>query len=446
MKILLIQPPLEDFYTTPIRLYPLGLLYTATTLRQLGVDVDLIDCLAPPKKRKHVIPAEFSYLEAPFKNDPFLFKGYYRFGLTDEQIMARIKKAQPDMIGISSQFSAYFSSVQRLAELIKSEFDIRIFIGGNHATAFVEEITKRTRAIDDVLAGPAEVALPMFFHQLDGSRFSAKAIDWKHLRPAHDALDSDLYRMGRKKYISLVAGRGCPYKCEFCSVHNMFGRRMDYRPIDDVIAEMHQNYIDKDVRIFNFEDDNLSASSTWFAGFLQRIIDDPVLTDIELTALNGLCYPTLNQDLLQLMRRAGFRRLHLSWVTRSKELRRSLKRPIGDHNLEQIVANAHKLDFFITVHIIIGLPGQSYEEAKNSIDYLLNLDVLVGPSVFYIPAASAIYEKLHLPANVRDNWNFYRSSAFAVETREINRAQLLHLFSYARRQNLTRKEKSGRKA
>lgn len=446
MKVLLIQPPIEDFYTTPIRLYPLGLLYAAATLRQLGVDVDLLDCLAPAKKRQLAIPNEFSYLEHPFKNNPLLFKGYYRFGLTDEQIMDRIQKAQPDMIGISSQFSAYFSSVQRLAELIKREIDIPIFIGGNHATAFAAEIIKRTSAIDKVLVGPAEETLPSFLHQRYGSQFPADVIDWKHLRPAHDTLVSGHYRMGRKKYISLVASRGCPYKCEFCSVHNMFGRRMDYRLIDDIIAEMRQNYIDKDVRIFNFEDDNISANKTWFAAFLQGVIDDPVLTDIELTALNGLCYPTLDKNLLHLMHRAGFRQLHLSYVTRSEKLRRTLRRPADDNNLEQIVADAQKMNFFITVYVIIGLPGQSYAEVKSSIDYLLKLNVLVGPSVFYIPAASALYAKLRLPENVRNNWNFYRSSAFAVETRELDRAQLLQLFSYARRQNLIRKEKSGRKA
>src|SRR4030042_1709763 len=51
MKILLVQPPIEDFYTTPIRLYPLGLLYAARVLEEGGATVGLLDCLAPLKKR-----------------------------------------------------------------------------------------------------------------------------------------------------------------------------------------------------------------------------------------------------------------------------------------------------------------------------------------------------------------------------------------------------------
>ena len=446
MKILLIQPPIEDFYTTPIRLYPLGLLYAAGTLQKLGCRVDILDCLTPPKKRRFPVPKDFSYLTPYLKNSPYMFKGYYRFGLTDRQIMQRIREVQPDMIGISSQFTAYFSSVQKLAEMIKTEIDAPIFIGGAHAAAFGEEIKKRTTAIDEVLIGPAETALPRYFNQIDASRFSGDPIDWKAMHPAHELLRAEDYRMGRKNYLSLVASRGCPYKCEFCSVHNMFGRRTDYRDIDDVLEEMRRNVLEKETRIFNFEDDNISVNKKWFESFLQRVISDSTLKDIELTALNGLCYPTLDEHLVQLMYRAGFRRLYLSFVTQDEALRRRLQRPERDDNLERIVRTAQKFGFFITVYIIIGLPGQSYDEVKKSIDYLLGLNVLVGPSVFYIPPASPLYDKLDLPEDIRCNWNMYRSSAFAVETDELNREQLLDLFSYTREQNLLRKPELWRKA
>ena len=260
------------------------------------------------------------------------------------------------------------------------------------------------------------------------------------MRPAHSLLSGNSYRMGKTNYISMSASRGCPYKCEFCGVHNMFGRRMEYRDIDDVIAEIKQNYIDKDVRIFNFEDDNISANKSWFKRFLECVAADSLLQDIELTALNGLCYPSLDGPLLKLMRKAGFRQLHLSYVTQNKSLRQQLHRPEEKEKLENIVKAALKMDFFLTIYIIIGLPGQSYEEVKNSIDYLLSLNVLVGPSVFYIPPASALYDNLNISDSVRGNWNLYRSSAFAVQTDELNREQLMQLFSYARQQNLLRQK------
>ena len=436
MNVLLIQPPIEDFYTTPIRLYPLGLLYVAATLRRLGCEVQLLDCLSPPRKRQTALPPSMRYLKPHFEKNPLLFKHYYRFGLADEMILERIHAAAPDWVGISANFTAYFETTARLARMIKKAYDVPIMIGGNHASAFTKEIGEREPQFDAVLSGAAETALPKFWGERFGGQF--QAIDWKTLRPAHDLAAASDYQIGRKPYVSLIASRGCPFACEFCSVHAMFGRKTDYRPVEDVIEEMCLNVQQKGIRIFNFEDDNLSFDRRWFKTFLQRIIDEPLLQGVELTAMNGICYPTLSGELLELMRRAGFRQLNLSFVTHDAELRRVMRRPAhGD--LELLVKAAQKLNFFITVYVIIGLPEQSFAEVKQTIDYLLDLDVLVGPSVFYIPPASAMYDGLEISEELRANWELYRSSAFAVETKRLSRAQLIELFNYARAGNLKRK-------
>ncbi|MBN1482644.1 radical SAM protein [candidate division KSB1 bacterium] len=437
MKFMLIQPPIEDFYTTAIRLYPLGLLYTAAVLQELGHTVEILDCLNPPKKRQLSIPQDFSYLESYFAHNPYLFKNYYRFGISDDDIVQRVQHAQADLIGISSQFTAYFASVAKLATLIKRNFNVPIFIGGHHATAFPHASAERCRAIDHVLVGPSETSIPRFTSELEKN--SQKTFDWKYLQPPHGLIQATDYKIGKRPYISLVTSRGCPFRCQFCSVHNMFGRQIEYRQIQHVVHEMRENYIYRGVRLYNFEDDNLTFNRRWFLSFLGAIISDPVLADIELTAMNGLCYPTLNAQMLALMFKAGFRQINLSFVTRNATLRSRMNRQGSITKLETIIKKAREIGFFVTVYIIIGLPGQTYDEVKESIDYLLNLDVLVGPSIFYIPAGSALYDKLDITDSMRANWNLYRSSSFAVETRDLNRRQLVELFTYARRQNLAKK-------
>ena len=330
-------------------------------------------------------------------------------------------------------------SIARLSRLIKRHFDVPVFIGGHHASAFPQEIKKRCEDIDHVLIGPAEQSIPHYLRQY-GKKSEQNSIDWKYLRPPHELLQMNDYKMGRRLYMSLTASRGCPFKCEFCSVHNMFGRRIVYRSVENVLSEMLDNHT-RGIRIFNFEDDNLSFDRRWFRTFLESVIANPGLKDIELTASNGLCYPTLNEELLTLMYEAGFRRINLSFVTLDRTLRHDFKRPGPNSNLEQIINKAREIGFFVTVYIIIGLPSQTYDEVKKSIDYLLDLDVLVGPSVFYIPPASELYDKLVLPDELRRNWNMYRSSTFAVETEHLNRQKLLELFTYAREQNLARKKR-----
>lgn len=437
MNVLLIQPPIEDFYTTPIRRYPLGLLYAARVFESAGWKVRILDGLSPPKKRRLPVPDRFAYLVPYFKADPHLFKRYYRFGRTDRQIMDGIDAASPDLIAISSQFTAYFETVAALAMRIKQRRDVPVIIGGNHASVFRKEILKRTPAIDAVLPGPAETAVPAYLSRAEGMDAApVAAVDWREIQPAHELLRGDDYRMGKKNSISLIASRGCPYGCDFCSVQAMFGRSITYRSAHAVVDEMRRAHRLKRVRIFNFEDDNLTFDRTWFSEFLELVIRDRQLSDIELTAMNGLCYAHLDTGLLTLMRRAGFRQLNLSLVTHDRRLRAKYRRPGADSDLAGIVAAARRLGFFVTVYVIIGLPEQTYEEIRESVDFLFGLGVLVGPSVFYLPPGSRMFDRLDIPGSLRDNWPFYRSSAFAVETRHLNRARLIELFSYVRRRNL----------
>ncbi len=437
MKVLLIQPPLEDFYTTPIRLYPLGLLYAARIFLDSGWEADILDCLSPFKKRRLPIPKSFDYL-IPFMENPYFYKNYYRFGISEQEIVSRIRASSPDLIGISSQFTAYYQSVEELVHLIKKNFRLPIFVGGNHATAFTEEIKARTPEVDHILSGPAEDCLPEFLNEL-GFNSIKGPVDWRTIRPAHHLLLGDFYRIGKKNCVSMIASRGCPYSCEFCSVHLMFGRKINYRPVEEVIQEMRWNYNHKNVRIFNFEDDNLSFDRQWFLQFLREVNSDSLLKNVELTAMNGICYPNLDDEILTEMRRACFKQLNLSFVTQSLELKRKYHRPNTTYNFERLVRTVQKLGFSITVYIIIGLPGQTLEEIKTTIDYLLELGVLVGPSVFYLPHGSKLYERLQVSPEIRNNWNLYRSSAFALETEHLSRAQLIDLFSYARMRNLEKR-------
>jgi radical SAM superfamily enzyme YgiQ (UPF0313 family) len=436
-RILLIQPPLEDFYTTPIRLYPLGLLYCAGVLETMGCTAGVLDCLTPLRKRTIPVPQCFNYLHPFIRDHQFPFKAYFRFGMPEESILSAIRSFEPDMVGISAQFTAYFETAARLTALIKKSFQVPVFIGGNHATVFSEAIKEKTTAVDFVLPGHAESCLPLFFRsrypRLPGD---CDALDWADIEPPHHLLTGEHYTIGRKPYLSLVASRGCPHGCDFCNVHLMAGREIRYRAIDAVISEMRWNYANRMVRIFNFEDDNLSCRRNWFSEFLRAVTSDSVLRGIELTAMNGMCYPTLDEEILTGMKHAGFTRLNLSYVTQDTALRERYHRPGHGTTIGEIVATARSLGFFITVYLIIGLPGQTYKEAKETIDYLLGLKVLVGPSVFYLTPGSPLSAQLNLPPEIQDSWNLYRSSAFAVETDQLSRRQLIELFTYTREKNL----------
>jgi len=459
-RALLIQPPIEDFYTTPIRLYPLGLLYAGRVLEELGWEVKILDCLSPLRKKAIPLPEKFSYLK-PYLDNPYFFRGYYRFGLATEKIIAAIRDFSPELVGLACSFAAYYRSVAELAAEIKKHLAAPLIVGGNQASCFPAEIKSKTPAIDAVVAGPAERALPAFLKEkysvadgLGGRKNCLRndwqnqenlgteaELDWKKIWPAHHLLRPDLYRLGKKNYASLQASRGCPVHCSFCNVQVVFGSKIDYRPIDSLIEEMHYLYEQHQVRVFNFEDDNLSWDEAWFQDFLEAIKKDEKLRGVELLAMNGLNYDTLNGELLTSMREAGFRHLDLAYVSGDPEIRKKLRRPErkGSGHFWAILRRAKELGFSITVYLILGLPGQTYDEIRATAEALWAEGVLVAASVFYLAPGSELFRTLSIPDNIKNDWDMYRSTAFAVETAELSRPQLIDLFLYLRQQNLARR-------
>ena len=113
MKVLLIQPPIRDFYDTDIRLQPLGLCMLKAVAREYLPDAEVVvlDFHQGHGKRTVPIPAELSYLRDYYAHhdlSPFrTFHPYYHFGADFQAIAKEVEVQRPDLVGISSLFTPY---------------------------------------------------------------------------------------------------------------------------------------------------------------------------------------------------------------------------------------------------------------------------------------------------------------------------------------------------
>ena len=117
MKLLLIQPPVQDFYNTDVRLQPIGLAYLKAAVNKHLPEVDVIikDYHAGCGRRTVAIPKELLYLKDYYPvadKSPFsTFDRYYHFGKPFEAIEQEIAEIRPDVVGISSLFTPYSGGV-----------------------------------------------------------------------------------------------------------------------------------------------------------------------------------------------------------------------------------------------------------------------------------------------------------------------------------------------
>jgi radical SAM superfamily enzyme YgiQ (UPF0313 family) len=398
------------------------------------------------------LPDELAYLRAYYRHpdqSPFsAFHHYYHFGASFEAIAREIAKEKPDLVGISSLFSPYHREALACAREIKKHSPVPVLMGGTHVTASPLSVLNDP-AVDFIIRGEGEKplieflkacsyggpleAIPNFGFKRQGHAILNDMEENYPLEalpcPDFSDLDKDLYRCRGRRLCFITTSRGCPHRCAFCSVQTTFGQVYRRRSPEKVLAEIRARF-GEGYRIFDFEDDHLTFHREDFKRILEAIVHDFPQGDLELLAMNGLSYLSLDANLLTLMARAGFRHLDLSLVSANREVVKALRRP---HSLEKfldVVALAHGLGFRMVSYQILGLPMETAEDMVNTMALLANLPVLIGASVFYLSPGCPLAKTF--PEMTEEDILKARSTAMAIETDRFCRDDLYTLFMSAR--------------
>jgi radical SAM superfamily enzyme YgiQ (UPF0313 family) len=458
MKILLIQPPIQDFYQTSIRTQPIGLAYLAASLQTHGHDVEVLDCQTE-KKKLIPIPSELSYLQDfyPFNDrSPFkLYSGYYRFGMDWAEIRKRVEDSKADVFGISSSFTPYHGEAVEIARIIK-QWDRKkiVVMGGAHVSCDPEGVL-RSPFIDYVILGEGEVRFPYLLEEIGkGKVKNIERIDGFGYRkngetrinplqnfiqdlnslphPARELLDLDRYRMRKKRSTMIITSRGCPHGCAYCSAHLVMGACFRTRTPQTIVQEIRECREKYGIRIFDIEDDNFTFDQERAKRFMNLIIETFGEEKIELSAMNGISFASLNGELLGLMKRAGFKGINLSYVSKDPTTKERMGRPKPKTEFDEILEKAERVGLNVIAYAILGMPGQTIEEMVDTLIYLMGKRVLVGPSIYYPTPGTPLFERCKKEGVLPPHPVQWRSIAFPIETQEFSRIDLLTLFRLAR--------------
>jgi hypothetical protein len=141
MKVVLVQPPIQDFYDTDVRLQPIGLCYLKAAVRQHLPDVEVIIKDYHRGWGRHTVPLprELAYLTEYYPvadKSPFsAFHQYYHFGQSFDRIETELAELQPDLVGISSLFTPYYREALQVARRVKKRSAVPVVMGGSHVSA-----------------------------------------------------------------------------------------------------------------------------------------------------------------------------------------------------------------------------------------------------------------------------------------------------------------------
>ena len=449
MKALLLQPPVQDFYNTDIRLQPIGLAYLKAAAQKHvpGVRVTIKDFHHGWGRRTIALPQELAYLKDYYSKDdksPFsTFHHYYHFGADFDTIAGEVAKEKPDLVGIASLFAPYHREVLRCAEAIKKRCRVPILLGGSQVSAMPEHMLSHP-AVDFVIQGEGEKPFVELLKALKNGRGFKHVPNLgykKHGRlvlnprkenfpvetlpfPDLSDLPQDHYLFEKRSLCFILTSRGCPYRCAFCSVHKTFGHKCRRRSAENILAEIRQRYAEG-YRVFDFEDDNLTFDRKEMTELCRYLIRTFPKKDIQLLAMNGVCYWTLDRDILKLMRRAGFTHLNLSLVSTNTGLLKTVQRPSSIKKYLEVIRDATALGFKIVVYQILGLPGDTLSSMIKTLLFNAKLPVLLGASPFYLIPHSPMARRF----SEFSGTEIYKArlTAMAIETKDFKREDLYTL-------------------
>ncbi len=442
-KILLVQPPIRDFYCTIQRLTPIGLEYLAGAAESVGWKPKILDCLAYKRPKRHELPQSMQYMKEFYPEDdisPFsLFKKFQHFGMNYDNIKEEIKSFMPDVVGVSSLFTPYQYEALKITDIVKEiNPDIVTIMGGGFPTCEPQKALNY-KNVDYIVTGEGEEPLKHILSVLDsGKGVGFPGVGHKENYMPHNCSVSDKIPSrsikylskkilsGKQKWVALQTSRGCPNNCTFCSSKLVYSGKFRQRPVVDVVMEMRSILKVAPEAKFNFEDDNLTCNKDWVLEFCSEIKKVFGKRRLELAAMNGLSAADLCEERLNVMYEAGFSKLDLSLAVYSEQLQKETLRPFDTEKFVSIVNTAVEIGFKVTAYFILGLPGQTIESIGESIKTLASLPISISPSVYYPTPGTELFnycvENNLLDTSKPELW---RSTCIPVETNEVKRIDIV---------------------
>ncbi|KPK42631.1 MAG: hypothetical protein AMJ78_01795 [Omnitrophica WOR_2 bacterium SM23_29] len=380
MKVLLIQPPFTIFKTEAKVCHPpLGLAYLAAVLKK-DHDVLILDTLAEGYSEESVVDREVK-----------------RYGLSFENIKKRIESFLPDVVGVSCLFSAQTQNVKKICKLAK-EIDKKAItvIGGAHPSTLPEEMLEDSN-VDFVVIGEGEEKIrklleyienkkDMQLEDMDGIGFRYNGsikINGRNIYstnldtfpfPYWDAFPLERYFFigaphggltKKAPFLPVITSRGCPFECIFCSVHNLWGRDYRKRSTENVLMELDYLVDRFGVKEILFEDDNLTLDKERAKEIFNGMINKKL--EVNWSVPNGIAVQTLDEEMLELMKASGCH--HISIGVESGDeyvLKNIIKKPIDLRIVKSVINKAKILGLETTVFFVVGLPGETKRQLKNT--------------------------------------------------------------------------------
>ena len=299
-----------------------------------------------------------------------------------------IRRLDPPVIG----FTAYQSTLDRIrffCRYIKSRHRrIYVVLGGPQAIVAPDDALKELEDVDALVRGEAELVMPEMARLLNAAeplehvngitcRCNGRLID-TGIGPEPPE-DLDLYpspyltgvlNLEGKNTAILLSSRGCSHTCRFCVTSGICKTKVRYHSIERVLSEME--FLSKTgVERFWFADPNFTQDRTRTEELLRKKIDRGISTPFWCQTRSDF----VDSALLEKLHEAGADTVAFGLESGSEDILEKTNKRIQLEQLKENVKKVQSLRMDAELFSIFGLPGETVEDARRTIEFVRSLGV-----------------------------------------------------------------------
>ena len=408
MKVLIINPPysLEDRYGGRLKHFgghaePLGLAYVAAAVREAGHQVEILDAPA--------------------------------MGMDASQVAAHVRDHGFQVAGISVLTPSFRRAKETARAVAALAPKARVVMGGAHATV-MPEASLRDFDCHAVVAGEGERSMVELVNALDGGQSLEGIAGVTHWldgkpfsnpkrkmetrldnlpKPARDLLPMDKYYLTATRVKTgglcgtVIAGRGCPHNCAFCS--HTFGRTGRFHSPQRVVEEIEELIGRYKAAEINLEADTLTTSRKHVLALCRELVAAKIPQRVQWTCESRA--DGLDEDVLAAMKEAGCWQVSIGVESGNDRLLKKINKGETLADIERAVGLCHKVGLSVRAFYMIGLPSETKEESLKTIEFAKKLNTDWAQFTVTIPfPGTPMFEEADSRGEIRSrDWDMYKT-------------------------------------
>ncbi len=233
----------------------------------------------------------------------------------------------------------------------------------------------------------------------------------------------------KKKYssrIPILATKGCPVGCNFCTTPTIYGKNYRYRNIDFVLDEMryHQDRLGKEKVHFSFMDDNISFRPSYFTDLLEEMAKLGVRWNANIS-MNFLHKP----EIAELAGWSGCDLMSIGFESLNPETLKSVHKGSNRlDNYETAVNNLHRNGIAIQGYFMFGFDNDSEESFQLTYDFIMDNQIEFPVFSLVTPFPGTPYYEEMKPRLRHFDWDKYDTYHYMFEPYGMSGEKLLENF------------------